>query len=100
MNRRLQPTGWSADGSTVNQYNKPAQAEQFRNDLISMYDYDPGSLGDIDAATDSDLAFLRFDFNLGTSHQLTLRHNFIDAVRDHVLRRALTFKGFGAEERR
>ena len=84
MNRRTEPTGWSADGSTPSQYINPAQAAEFRDYLISEYDYDPGSLGDIDRKTDSDLAFVRFDVNLGNSHQATLRYNYIDAVRDQV----------------
>ena len=90
MNRREQPTGISADGSTATQFNKPEQAAEFRQFLIDNYDYDPGGLGDFGQTTDSDLAFLRFDFNLGTSHQATLRHNYVDGARDQVGDRSST----------
>ena len=84
MNRREEPTNVSADGSTAIAYNKPENAVRFRNYLISEYDYDPGSLGDFGMKTDSDMGFLRFDVNLGPSHQATLRHNYVDAARDVV----------------
>lgn len=84
MNRREAPTGVSADGTTATQFNNPADAQRFKDLLISRYGYDPGSLGDFSPATDSDMAFLRLDFNLGSSNQLTLRHNYVDAGRDVV----------------
>jgi hypothetical protein len=89
-NTRSAPTGVSADGSTATQYNNPAQAAEFRQLLIDRYSYDPGGLGDFNQERDSDLAFLRFDFNFGPSHQMTLRHNYVDASSDVVADRSTT----------
>lgn len=90
MNRREAPTGVSADGSTATVYNDPEQAADFRDYLISEYNYDPGTLGDFSGKTDSDLLFVRLDVNLGPSNQLTLRHNFVDAARDVIADRSTT----------
>lgn len=90
VNRREAPTGVSADGSTATVYNNPAQAAAFRQSLIDKYQYDPGGLGDFQQATDSDLIFGRFDFNVSPSHNATLRHNYVDAARDVVADRSST----------
>ena len=82
MNRRSEPTSGSADGSTSNTYKDPAGAARFRDILINKYGYDPGSLGDYNTETDSDLLFGRLDFNVNESHNVTLRHNYVDAARD------------------
>jgi outer membrane receptor for ferrienterochelin and colicin len=84
MNRKKAPTGFSADNSSGVSTNPTvtANALALRNYLISKYNYDPGTLGDFSAATDSDLAFGRLDWNLTNSHQLTLRHNYVKAGRD------------------
>ncbi len=90
MNSREAPTGVSADGTTSTQFNNPAQAALFKDLLTTRYGYDPGSLGDFSPVTDSDMAFLRFDLNLGSANQLTLRHNYVDASRDVVSDRSST----------
>jgi hypothetical protein len=87
MNRREQPTGWSADGSTGQVYSgtgtgSTPSASLFRDILISKYGYDPGSLGDFPAQTDSDTALLKFDWIVNSKNNLTLRHNYVDALRD------------------
>jgi len=82
--RRKQPTGVSADGSTVTQFFKPADAAHFRDLLIQRYDYDPGTLGDFSGKTDSDLLLAKLDYNISTSNQATLRHNYVDASRDAI----------------
>jgi len=82
MNRKDQPTGVSADGSAPTQFRNPAGATQIANLLTSRYNYNPGGLGDFPVATDSDLAFVRLDWNASPSHQVTLRHNYVDAGRD------------------
>lgn len=93
-NKKDSPTGFSADGTSGQRFVSPSgdpnQAANFRNFLISRYSYDPGSLGDFSGATDSDLAFLRFDYNINASHQATLRHNYIDAGRDVIADRSPT----------
>ena len=90
MNRREAPTGVSADGSTATQFNQPAEAARFKNILINRYGYDPGTLGDFSPVQDSDLIFARFDWNVAPNHSLTLRHNYVDAIRDVVGDRSST----------
>lgn len=90
INRRESPTGVSADGTTGNQFGKPAEAAFLRGYLQENFGYDPGSLGDIPATTDSDLAFARMDWNVAEGHQLTLRHNYVDAARDVIADRSTT----------
>jgi outer membrane receptor for ferrienterochelin and colicin len=88
LNRRDAPSGVSADGSTGDSFNNPAEAAEFRSFLSSTYGYDPGTLGDISGKTDSDLAFLRLDGNLNDSNQLTLRHNYVKSSRDVIAGRS------------
>ncbi|HXI12598.1 MAG TPA: carboxypeptidase regulatory-like domain-containing protein [Thermoanaerobaculia bacterium] len=90
INTRQQPTGVSVDGSTGTRFNNPADATRLRDLLISKYAYDPGSLGDFAGETKSDLAFLRFDWNVNATNQLTLRHNYVDAIRDVISDRSTT----------
>lgn len=94
LNRREQPTGWSADDTTTNVFNRPQDAARLRNFLISQYGYDPGSLGDFVGETNSDLFFGRIDANLTDNHQLTLRHNYVDALQDRAPARGRTFFRF------
>ena len=82
LNNNEQPTSGSADGSTSNSYTDQAQAAAFRQILITKYNYDPGSLGDYNLATESGLFFGRLDFNATTAHQMTLRHNYVDGTND------------------
>ncbi len=93
LNRREAPTGVAADGSAGTQYsgegtdNSPS-ASLFRDFLIDQYDYDPGSLGDFGAQTDSDLALVKFDWTVNNSNTASFRHNYVDAVRDVVADRS------------
>lgn len=87
-NRRKQPTGVSADGSTTTQFFKPLDAAAFRNLLMTKYSYDPGGLGDISSKTDSDLFFGRLDWNISNEHQATFRHNYVKASRDIIADRS------------
>ncbi len=89
-NQKEQPTDVSADGSTGTVFNRPQDAERLRSFLMNRYGYDPGSLGDFPGQTDSDLAFLRFDWNVNNSNNLTLRHNYVDAIRDVISDRSTT----------
>jgi outer membrane receptor for ferrienterochelin and colicin len=87
-NRRSQPDGTSADGSAGTTYVNATQdavcggvagcsAARLSQDLITKYGYDPGSLGDIQKTTPSDLLFGRLDFNATAGNALTLRHNYV-----------------------
>ena len=87
MNRREQPTGTSADNTTGEVFRDPAAVARVADILRNRYGHDPGPLGDIVGQTDSDLAFARLDWNAGDSHQLTLRHNYVSAVRDNISNR-------------
>lgn len=53
---------------------------QIADVLRTQYGYDPGDLGDIVFATKSELLFGRLDANIGSSNNLTLRHNYVDAT--------------------
>ncbi|MEM7050523.1 MAG: carboxypeptidase regulatory-like domain-containing protein [Acidobacteriota bacterium] len=82
---RTVPTGWSVDGTGGQQFlnGDAVEAGQiFRDTLISRYGFDPGGLGEQSLDTPSDKFFGRLDFNIADNHQLTLRHNFVDAEND------------------
>ncbi|MCP3938615.1 MAG: TonB-dependent receptor, partial [Actinomycetia bacterium] len=88
---RVDPSGFSIDGSSGLQFgfdpeDNPdgviAEANRFRDFLINTYGHDPGGLGENLRDDPSDKYFLRFDFNLGDSHNLTARHNYVDAAKD------------------
>lgn len=88
-NRRSAPTGVFASD--------PAYPATLRAALVKVsdllkarYSYDPGTLDDINDKTDSDTLFGRIDWNAGSNHQLTLRHNYIDAADDKLGTRTTT----------
>jgi hypothetical protein len=89
-NDKTEPSGVSADGSTGTQFGKPADAARFQSILQTKYGYDPGGLGDIAIATESEHVFARLDWNAASNHNLTFRYNFIDAFRDDVANRSRT----------
>ena len=100
-NRRNAPDGTSADGSAATTYSNSVQdaicgggagcsAARLASDLKTKYNYDPGSLGDINKNRPSNLVFGRLDFNATNSNQLTVRHNYVDASDDVVADRTGT----------
>jgi len=80
--RKDRPTGFSVNqgGQTTG---NAALVTQFVNDL-KTYGYTvPGDpLGEVNKLTDSDKYFFRGDVNVAKGHQLTVRHNYIDAFND------------------
>jgi len=80
--KRSEPSGFSADGTSGQSFVDPAAAAEFRNILVNTYGYNPGGLGEVTQERKSDKLFARLDWNLADSHQLTLRHNYIDAKND------------------
>ena len=91
FNRRSAPTAAAAVGSPDNP--QPGVSTYFRNQaeaarvadiLRTRFQYDPGPLTDIQLATESDTFFGRVDWNAGSSNQITLRHNYVDAFRDNA----------------
>lgn len=84
-NRRTQPLGAAADGSAGINYTgsgtgstpSAASVAQF---VQSKYNYNPGSLGDVNFLNNNNLLFARLDFNLNNSNNITLRHNYADGL--------------------
>jgi len=76
--RKDNPSGYSI-GNTGQDWGHHEEGQRFRDILINTYGYDPGGLEETIRTTDSDLFFGRLDVNLGDAHQLTLRHNYVDA---------------------
>ena len=89
-NRKEAPSGTSADGSTSTRYQGGTSPAAVGAILRNRYGYDPGGLGDIVGATDSDLLFGRVDWNAAAGHQVTLRHNYLKANRDIIENRSST----------
>ena len=80
-----EPTGWSLDGTGGQCFADCTaidEATRFRQLLLDNFGYDPGGLGQQTRATPSDKVFARLDFNLNDQHNLTLRHNYVDAEND------------------
>ncbi|HUP60307.1 MAG TPA: TonB-dependent receptor [Thermoanaerobaculia bacterium] len=89
--KRQEPTGVSAEaGSPSVSATIAGLAAQAAAIAKSKYGYDPGSLGDFPEARDGDNLFGRLDWNIGSSHQLTLRHNYVEGARDVVSDRFFT----------
>lgn len=78
------PTGFSANGTTAQVFRNPALAQGVLSVLQNTYGYTPGGLGEFSSGINSDLAFLRFDWNANNSNQVTLRHNYVDADKDRI----------------
>lgn len=96
---RETPTGVSIDGSSGQAacFGRCVEAgNRFRQILIDNYGFDPGGLGENSRDNPSDKFFGRLDFNLSDSHDLTVRHNFVDAGRD-VNRPSIFFYEFASE---
>jgi hypothetical protein len=83
-NKRNDPLGSSADTSTGIIYTGTPSAADVANFLNTKYGLDVGGLGDLVFATESKLFFGRLDANIGNSNNLTLRHNYVDAINDNA----------------
>lgn len=72
-------------------------AQAISDTLKNRYGIDAGSFGDIELKSANTKLFGRLDFNLSERHQLTLRHNFVQASADHLSRAAsiLNFESQG-----
>ncbi|PST83817.1 hypothetical protein C7T94_11580 [Pedobacter yulinensis] len=58
----------------------------------NRYGYAIGSTAAIPAETKSDKIFARLDWNINDKHQLTLRHNYINAYDDNISRTGSLFR--------
>jgi len=84
-NSREEPNGVSAEaGSTSVTPTIAMLAAQARQIAMTKYGYDPGPLGDFPEQKSSDNLFVRFDVNVNSRNQLTLRHNYVQGDRDVV----------------
>ena len=81
--RKERPTGFSVN-ATGQQFREPALFDRFVNDLKTLYGYDPGDNpgGEFARDTNNNKYFFRGDFNVARGHQLTVRHNYVDAFND------------------
>jgi hypothetical protein len=80
--RRKTPTGWSADGSSGQDFARPDEINRFLSIIKNRYNYDPGPASEFSRKNENDKFFARGDMNLATGHQLIVRHNYIDATGD------------------
>jgi hypothetical protein len=83
-NKRNDPNGTGADGTTGVTYTGTPSAADVANFINTKYGIDLGGLGDLVFATESKLFFGRLDANIGSSNNLTLRHNYVDAINDNA----------------
>ena len=83
--------GVGETGSNVVGFVNNDQLQSISNKLRE-YGYEAGSFGEINAETNSNKAFARLDWNISQNHQLTLRHNFVDASDDNISRSQTNFR--------
>ncbi|WP_092676009.1 TonB-dependent receptor [Hymenobacter arizonensis] len=84
--------GANETGSNIVSFVNTTQLQEISNILRTRYGYDAGSFGEINAETRSNKAFARLDWNISQDHQLTLRHNFVDASDDNINRSQTNFR--------
>lgn len=65
----------------VNTNSTAAEVNEIVSLVQSRYGYDAGRSDQFPLDTDSDNFFARVDFQLAPEHRLTLRHNYVDAIR-------------------
>lgn len=78
FSRRTSPFGGVLG---VNTNSTAAEVNEIVSLVQSRYGYDPGRSDQFALDTDSDNFFARVDFQLAPEHRLTLRHNYVDAIR-------------------
>ena len=83
--RKERPVGFSVNqGGQTPPAGSADLVNRFVSDLKTLYGYTvPGDpLGEFAKDTNSNKYFVRGDFNVAKGHQLTVRHNYIDAMND------------------
>lgn len=76
-NRKATPLGISSSIYTGSGSGNLPGLQNVIDYAKSAYNLDLGDTGDITSQVNSDLLFGRFDFNLGNSNNLTVRHNYV-----------------------
>ncbi len=87
LTRRSEPTLFTANRGTgaSGESSVPATvAEEFRTLLRTRYNYEAGAYDNIVRRADSDKLFARLDWQVSDKHRITLRHNYVRAVRDDI----------------
>jgi hypothetical protein len=79
--RKDNPSGISVSGSGQ-QFGHEAEIDRFLSILRNQYGYDPGGKDEFIRKVNGDKFFVRGDFNLAAGQQLTVRHNFLNALND------------------
>jgi hypothetical protein len=79
--RKDNPSGLSVD-STGQQFGRTAEVERFISILQNRYNYNAGGKEEFIRTLDSNKFFVRADVNVSPRHQLTVRHNYLDALND------------------
>ncbi|RQO74908.1 hypothetical protein DBR43_05885 [Pedobacter sp. KBW06] len=90
MTRIKQPTSFNA-GDPLSVLSKD-DAQKIADFTKSKYNYDVGSFGETQTQTQSNKVLARLDWNISDKHQLTLRHNYIDAYDDNISRSGTSFR--------
>ena len=89
--RKNTPSGYSASGTSGVDWGHSADVQRILDIAKNQYGYNAGGLDEFIRDTQNNKVFLRTDFNLGT-HQLTVRHNYVDALADLGTQDAITYK--------
>ena len=95
--RKQTPSGYSADGSSGQNFGFTPQVQQVYDILKSKYNYDAAAgqgdpLGEYTRGQNNNKFFVRSDFNLSTKHHLTARYNYIDAFQDVGFQSTTSYK--------
>ncbi len=80
LQRRETPSGWSIDGSSGQAFGRTAEVQRALAIAQSRFGYNPGPISEFIRENPNDKIFVRADMNVSQSHQLTVRHNFIDST--------------------
>lgn len=76
------------------------EAQAVADILRNQYGYEPGEVGAMNLGTEGHNLFGRVDWSINSNHRLTLRHNYVDGVRDDLSRsNSLYFLGGSLFER-
>ena len=88
--RRNAPTLFNAGeaGSAIT----GQEATQLADFVRTTYNYDVGTATAFDVKTQSDKLFGRLDWNINETHRLTVRHNYIKAFDDNIVRSNTLFR--------
>lgn len=84
ITERDTPTGFSIGGASGQNFGFEAAAQRVLSILQTRYGYNPGTLEEVSRKTESDKIFGRLDWNAADNHQVTFRHNYVDAVNDVI----------------